>query len=226
MRSVLFILGITSVVHDFILATTTYITLATIQNMDTPDFLSKWTTIGKKHFHADEVSRREFNLGSAAHDFLFRTGMPSEFLDLNFDYLKESLETVNQKWSLENSHYDKYLAIGFNGSGDPIAINLVNQELIYLNHDNDFEEVFINSDMKRFALSVLRFQSFIEQLRKLNTDSFFETEFSDEQLEHLIQDLNVIDPKAFEIDNGHWKSTLDYYKWERDDERRTAANKM
>jgi len=200
--------------------------LAAIPNMDTQDFLRKWTTIGKKHLRADDVYSRKFSLGSAAYEFLFLTGMPSEFLDLNFDYLQESLETVNQKLSLDNSNYDKYLAIGFNGSGDPIAINLITQELIYLNHDNDFEEVFINSDMKRFALSVLCIQSFIEQLRKLNADSFFESEFSDEQLEHLIRDLNIIDPKAFEIDNGHWKSTLDYYKWERDDERGTAANKM
>ena len=197
-----------------------------IQNIDKQDFISKWTTIGKQHFRADEALPREFNLGSAAHDFLFLTGTPSEFQDLNFDYLKEPLETVNQKWSLNNSDYDRYLAIGFNGSGDPIAINLDNQELIYLNHDNYFEEVFINSDMKRFALSVLRIQSFNEQLRKLNSDSFFQTEFSDEQLEQLIQDLKVIDPKVFEIDNGHWKSTLDYYKWEREDERRTAASKM
>ena len=140
--------------------------------------------------------------------------------------MKDPLETVNQKWSLNNSIYDKYLTIGFNGSGDPIAINFDNQELIYLNHDNYFEEVFINSDMKRFALSVLCVQRFNEQLKKLYSDSFFETEFLDEQLEGLIQDLKMIDPKVFEIENGHWKSTLDYYKWEREEERRTAINKM
>ena len=65
---------------------------------------------------------------------------------------------------------------------------------------------------------------FNEQLRKLNSDSLFETEFSDDELEELVKDLKVIDPKVFAIDNGHWKSTLDYYKWEREDERRNAAN--
>jgi hypothetical protein len=135
------------------------------------------------------------------------------------------LETVNQKWSLGNPDYDKYVAIGFNGSGDPIAINLVNQELVYLNHDNNFEEVFVNSDTKRFALSVLRIQSFVEQLKKVNSDSFCETEFSDEQLEQLIQDIKSIDPNVFKIENSHWKFTLDNYKRERDDERNAAANR-
>jgi len=114
--------------------------------MEEQDFISRWTTIGKQHFRADEALPREFNLGSAAYDFLFITGMPSEFQDLNFDYLKEPLQTVNQKLSLNNSDYDKYLAVGFNGSGDLIAINLGNQELIYINHDNNFEEVFEEGD--------------------------------------------------------------------------------
>ena|SRR5688572_12312712 len=194
--------------------------------MEEQDFISRWTTIGKQHFRADEALPREFNLGSAAYDFLFITGMPSEFQDLNFDYLKEPLQTVNQKLSLNNSDYDKYLAVGFNGSGDLIAINLGNQELIYINHDNNFEEVFINSDLKRFALSVLRIHSFMKQWKKLNSVSLVETEFSDAQLEQLVQDIRIIDPKAFEIENGHWKSTFEYYEWERDEERRTAANKM
>jgi len=194
--------------------------------MEEQDFISRWTTIGKQHFRADEALPREFNLGSAAYDFLFITGMPSEFQDLNFDYLKEPLQTVNQKLSLNNSDYDKYLAVGFNGSGDLIAINLGNQELIYINHDNNFEEVFINSDLKRFALSVLRIHSFMKQWKKLNSVSLVETEFSDAQLEQLVQDIRIIDPKAFEIENGHWKSTFEYYEWERDEERRTAANKI
>ena len=188
--------------------------------MGTQDFISNWKTIGKEHLHAHSSNNKKFNLGLAAYDLLFLIGMPSEFQDLNFDYLKdEELKTVNQKWSLGNPEFDKYLSIGFNGSGDPIVINIDNQELLYLNHDNHFEEVFINSDMKKFALSVLRVKRFVEQIKKLHPDSFFETEFSDEQLENTVQDLNRIDSIAFEREKSHWKITLDSYNWFRKEER-------
>ncbi|MES2285822.1 MAG: SUKH-4 family immunity protein [Bacteroidota bacterium] len=193
--------------------------------MDTQEFIKKWTTIAEQHFRVDKSEIGKFNLGSAAYDFLFLTGIPSEFQDLNFDYLKEGkLKTVNQKLKLDNSDFDKYLSIGFNGSGDPISIDLDTQELIYLNHDNNFEVVFINSDLKKFAVSVLRIKDFVEKLKKLNPNSFFETEFSDEELNQLIQDLKRIDPNIFESKDSHWKHLIENYKWERDEERSTAAN--
>lgn len=184
------------------------------------DFTDKWKSIGESHLKADESIQNKFNFGSAAIDFLFITGMPSEFQDLNFDYIKEGvIQTVNEKWNLDNSEFDKYLAIGFNGSGDPISINTNNQELIYLNHDNKFQEVFINSDLKRFAQSILRIQEFMDQVTKLTPDSFFETEFSDESFDQLLTDLKLIDSKVFDIDSNHWLITLDTIKWEREEER-------
>jgi len=171
--------------------------------MDASEFIKIWTAIGVEHLHADSSNMGLFDFGSAALDFLFITGMPSEFQELNFDDLKQKkLKTVNQKYSLENPDYDNYLAIGFNGSGDPIAIRLDNQELVYLNHDKYFEEVFINSDLKKFAMSVLRIRD-------------FETEFSDEQFDVLIRDLKSIDSKIFEQENSHWIFLINYYKWEK-----------
>ena len=183
-------------------------------------FIDKWKAIGEQHLRAIQPKHNRFKLGSAAHDFLFITGMPSEFQDFNFDYLKsEELKTVNEKWNLHNLAFDKYVTIGFNGSGDPIAINQHNQELVYLNHDNEFEEVFINTDLKRFAQSVVKVQLFSDQLSKLKPDSFFETEFTDESYEALKTDLKTIDSKIFEEANSHWLMTLQNLKWERDEER-------
>lgn len=184
------------------------------------DFLNKWRSIGDEHIRAEQTAQNKFDLGSAAIDFLFIAGMPSEFQELNFDYLKEGrIQTVNEKWNLNNSEFDKYLALGFNGSGDPISLNQINQELIYLNHDNDFHEMFINSDLKKFAQSVLRIQEFMDRLTKLSPDSFFETEFSDENYHLLLADLKRIDSKVFEVESSHWLNTLETIKWEREQER-------
>jgi len=183
-------------------------------------FVKRWKSIGESKIKAKRPNQYDFNLGSAATDFLFNIGMPSEFQELNFDYLKEeSLQSVNSKWNLNNSDFDKYITIGFNGSGDPIAINLKNQELIYLNHDNEFEEVFINSDLKKFAQSILIIQGFIDQITKLNPDSFFETEFSDESLVQLLSELKQLDSRIVDRKNSHWVLTLENLKWEREEER-------
>ncbi|MFB9864946.1 hypothetical protein EFA69_15395 [Rufibacter immobilis] len=189
--------------------------------MKSEEFLMKWKTLGREHLVAEQNMQSKYNLGSAAFDFLFITGMPSEFQELNFDYLKEKeLVTVNQMWELNDSEYDKYLAIGFNGAGDPIAVNLETQELVYLNHDNFFEEVFINTDLKKFSFSALRFDRFFKSFTKLQPDSFFDTEFSDEELDKVIGDLKAIDSKVFDNPESHWQFTLEDYKSERDEERR------
>jgi hypothetical protein len=189
--------------------------------MKTEEFLKKWKSLGREHLFAEQNMQSTFELGSAAFDFLFITGMPSEFHDLNFDYLKEKqFVTVNQMWELDDSDYEKYLAIGFNGAGHPIAVNQETQELVYLNHDNFFEEVFINTDLKKFSISALRFDRFFKSFTKLQPDSFFDTEFSDEDFDNVIEDLKAIDSKVFDNPESHWQFTLDSYKWERDEERK------
>ncbi|WP_207431690.1 SUKH-4 family immunity protein [Sabulibacter ruber] len=189
--------------------------------MKSEEFLKKWKSLGSEHLVAEPNLQSSFDLGSVAFDFLFIIGMPSEFQELNFDYLQEKkLVTVNQMWELNDSDYDKYLAIGFNGAGDPIAINLETQEMLYLNHDNYFKEVFINSDLKKFAFSAIRINSFFDSFNKLFTDSLFNTEFSDEEFNKVLEDLKLIDSKVFEIPGSHWQNTLETYKWERDEERK------
>jgi hypothetical protein len=189
--------------------------------MKTEEFLKKWKSLGREHLFAEKNMQSTFELGAAAFDFLFITGMPSEFQELNFDYLKEKqLVTVNQMWELDDSDFDKYLAIGFNGAGDPIAVNQETQELVYLNHDNFFEEVFINTDLKKFSFSALRIDRFFKSFTKLQPDSFFDTEFSDEDFDNVIEDLKAIDSKVFDNPESHWQFPLESYKWERDEERK------
>jgi hypothetical protein len=189
--------------------------------MESEELLKKWKSLGNEHIVADQNLQSLFTFGSAAFDFLFITGLPSEFQELNFDYLKEKqLVTVNQMWKLDDIEYDKYLAIGFNGAGDPIALNLENQEMVYLNHDNYFEEVFINTDLKKFSFTALRIDSFFNSFKKLHPDSFFDTEFSDEEFDKIIEELRIIDFKVFDKPESHWQITLDTYKWERAEERK------
>ena len=48
--------------------------------------------------------------------------------------------------------FARYRAIGSDGSGNPIAINeAACGEVVYLDHDNRFEHVFMNSSVGQLA---------------------------------------------------------------------------
>jgi hypothetical protein len=154
-------------------------------------------------------------------EYLARIGIPDGFEEISCDDLKTELKTVNELWDLQDSYYDRYVTIGSNGSGDPVAINASsNDSIVYLNHDNDFIEVFINTDIGKFVESVIRLKEFSQIKRPLRDDSFWISEFTDKEFEDLKADLANIDSKIFEEEESHWKYTIEYYLWEREEERK------
>ncbi|WP_405378423.1 SUKH-4 family immunity protein [Nonlabens sp. Asnod3-A02] len=182
------------------------------------DQLRKWNTIASEILYFDNKSN---NYNSVNFDFLREIGMPSECWEFSFENLKEkNLKTVNYLWKLQDINYDNFLSIGSNGSGDPIAINIATEELIYFNHDNFFEEILINSNLSCFAQCVLKIDSFLNNLIKLEPNSIFENEFTDQSYELLLSELKEIDPRVFSLKTNHWNIMLDSLKWERDEERK------
>ena len=170
----------------------------------------------------DQLNRFPFQ--DLTKEFL-STGMILESGELSFDNLTEHLQTVNTEWKLEDEYFSDYVSIGFNSSGDPVAVDLKNDDqIIYFNHDNDFEEVFINQNIERLIETALRVKQFHECLRKYNSSSYYFTEFEDEDMSKLRTDLNFIDSKIFESDS-FWTVTLDMYLWEREDERKKVDNR-
>lgn len=164
-------------------------------------------------------SRNKFKLDSKSTEFLFDIGLPNDVLELSFDYLTEDLQTINETWSINDTEFDKYVNIGFNGSGDPIGINTENRQIVYLNHDDGFDEVYINADIEKFARCGITVIEFQDNLKKLKPESYFETEFSDEELLLLKNTLTEIDSKALDYDT-HWNITVECWIWERQDERK------
>ena len=174
--------------------------------MTDTSFLNKWNKL--ELLKALPSSRNKFKLDQKSIEFLFDLGLPNDVLDLSFDYLTEDLETVNETWKIGDAEFDKYVNIGFNGSGDPIAINTENGEVVYLNHDDGFKEIYINADIEKFARCGIEIIEFQNNLKKLKPDSYYSTEFSDEELIKLKNSLIEIDDKVFENDT-HWNHTVE-----------------
>jgi len=150
---------------------------------------------------------------------VLKSGMILESGELCFEYLKNNLVTVNTLWNLDDIRFDNYISIGFNSSGDPVAIDLDNNDqIVYLNHDNNFEVVFINQNLEKLINTIIRVEEFQSNLKPYSKESLINSEFTDEEFKFLKEDLRIIDSNIFEY-NSFWASHLDDFIWFREDER-------
>ena len=154
-------------------------------------------------------------------DFLTSCGLPESCAPgLSFDkYGETTISTPNQVFSIDIAELNDYLMIGSNGNGDPVCIDLNNQnEIVYLNHDNDFERVYMNSSVHQLTECIIRYKDFHASLDpRFENRVFIKRKFNDEEFLSLCKDFKTIDSKCLEDDNC-WKAELDELFWERDNE--------
>lgn len=68
----------------------------------------------------------------------------------------------------------RYRVIGSNGEGDPVAIDVTEDgAVVYLNHDNRFERVLINSSVRQLATSLAAFAKMIAAAQAANGDDAY-----------------------------------------------------
>jgi hypothetical protein len=64
---------------------------------------------------------------------------------------------------------ERYRVIGSNGCGDPVAIDVIESAaIVYLNHDNRFERVLINSSVRQLATCLVAFAKMIAAAQAAN----------------------------------------------------------
>jgi hypothetical protein len=153
--------------------------------------------------------------------FRCECGLPGDAAPgLSFDsWDGEALSTPNQVLGIVFEELQDYLMIGSNSSGDPICIDLeINNEVVYLNHDNYFERIFMNSSISQLLQSIIKYESFWASLNpRFENNVFFKRKFSDEEFNQLKQDFLMIDNRCLD-DNSCWLEELQVLLWERDNE--------
>ena len=154
-------------------------------------------------------------------NFLINCGLPDSCAPgLSFDDCEViTIPTPNQVFHIEIDELNDYLMIGSNGSGDPICIDLnLQNEIVYLNHDNDFERVYMNSSVHQLIECIIRYRDFHASLDpRFENNTFIKRKFSDDEFSKVCDDFKAIDGKCL-LDNNCWKAELDYLLWERDNE--------
>lgn len=115
--------------------------------------------------------------------FLTRAGLPEAagpFLMIDPPG-SEVLTTASELWEL-SPEYDDYWVIGSNGSGDPVVI-CPDDAIVYLNHDDDFTEVYVNRNVAVLAEASLLYPGY---------------EAAESEQVPFIEFLRQADPRALE----------------------------
>ncbi|MBD0260814.1 MAG: SUKH-4 family immunity protein [Cytophagales bacterium] len=161
--------------------------------------------------------------------FLLVAGLPDDAAPfLSFSYLAEGrLRGVGEVFKVRES-LSRYKAIGFDGNGCPICVDVGQGDLIVcLNHDHDFEAVFVNASVHQLAETLLAFLHFGEAVRAVNgVNTSYDEVFTDAQFNSLVERITVIDGEALQEGN-FWQQALqtllanrNFYQQERENKDR------
>jgi hypothetical protein len=184
--------------------------------------INKYWTDSEEKLYAYKPSQLDNpRLLRATIDFLTNCGLPNSCAPgLSFHrYDDTTVLTPNQVFNIDLDELNEYLMIGSNGCGDPVCIDLnTENEIVYLNHDNDFERVYMNGSVHQLTECIIRYRDFHASLDpRFENNTFFRRKFSDEEFSQVCEDFKAIDDKCL-LDNNCWKAELEYLLWERDNE--------
>jgi len=122
----------------------------------------------------------------------------------------ESIGLLTQYYDFLEPEFNRYVYIGFCSDGDVIAIDtLQDDEIVRLDHEDDFTASFFNSSMACLLECLLVYRDFVSTVLEENGENaFLDTNFNDKQFETLKNGLNYADNGLFEKES-FWKSELE-----------------
>jgi len=137
----------------------------------------------------------------ATKQFLSQVGLPNSAAPfLSFGCSKSgTLSRVSEKWR-QGPAFDRYRIIGRNGRGDPIALDeRAEGAVVYLNHDDRFARVLVNSSVPRLAECLLAYRDLVnETIRAGGEDAYLDRRIPTDVLRTFRDRLSRIDPVAVE----------------------------
>lgn len=182
--------------------------------MITPhDFLERWNKdiFGLVRFEEENLNKS--GIPTAAEQFLLIAGLPESappFLTFEGSDRGGGF-TLSNKYEISKNKGDEYIYIGFTGENDPICISKSDGNIISLDYQNDFLEMFINSTLNQLAESLLTYVEFISKIKAVNgRKAYLERLAPNELILWLENELLRIDKDSL-IERSFWKSEIESY---------------
>jgi uncharacterized protein YlbG (UPF0298 family) len=132
--------------------------------MNAIDFKNKWITEEDKLESFDSGKIQELSIPAKTKEFLM-VGLPVDaapFLSFGPSH-DANLQSATEEYEL-SGEFECYKIIGSNGYGDPVCINENDNSVVYLNHDDEFGYVYMNSSVEQLAHFLLIVRDFIEKV--------------------------------------------------------------
>lgn len=169
--------------------------------IDPQDFKFLWQINGYELFAFPEGAFVGVDIPLRARKFLSCAGLPRSAAPfLSFEAPKSGpLPSVAKEWGIDEK-FSRHYSIGFNGSGEPIAI-IPTGVIVCLNHDLDFDEAYINESPALLAESLLRYRDLVMKTQEIGgPDAFLNRLVPAELKARFIDFLLQVDPRA--LDRG------------------------
>ena len=131
--------------------------------------------------------------------FLSSIGLPDSAAPfLSFECPVGQLVSVSDQWR-QGNEFRKYKVIGANGSGDPIALDASCGNVVYLNHDDNFTKVFINTLPSKLAASLKAFGVVVaDSLKENGEDAYLDNNIPIHVQERFKKEMKAIDFAALQ----------------------------
>jgi len=191
--------------------------------MTAQEYIVNWTRRGEQVSPIPLYKLLSLNLQPATISYL-EVGLPNDAAPyISFvndsDSLYEGIAKLEDIYDLDLEP-GKYVVIGADGSGSPIAINVQNNDAIeWLDHEDCFASIYCNKSLECLLIFLIIYRDFVSDVIKNNgEDAFLNARFTDEQYDAMKQRMFMIDPVAVQ-EKGFWKDELtmllanrDYYQ--------------
>lgn len=173
-------------------------------------FLDKWNSEIYGLVQYEESSLQPFILSEETRNFLLQAGFPESAPPfLTFESSAEGGGArVTQYNDLLDEAYERYIYLGFTGSGSPVCIDESNGEVVFIDGDNENARVFMNSSIPQLAESLLVYVEFINKVNTINgRGAFLDKNAPKESLDWVCDRLLQVD-QACLIEVGFWEEEL------------------
>ena len=183
--------------------------------MTPAEFRDRWIAEGGELVTYPASALAGVRLPADARAFLLEVGLPrsaAPYLDFRSP-LESPLPAASEMWHLPDT-FTHYRVIGSNGFGDPICIDEdMDGTVVYLNHDNEFARVFVNSSVPQLAQCLLAFHGLVrESQTRSGSEAYLDGKIPDDVLDMFVETLKAVDGIAL-YDNSMWEAEVtDAYK--------------
>jgi len=181
--------------------------------MTAQEYFVNWTQPGEEVSPISLYKLQNLHLQPSTISYL-KAGLPKDAAPY-ISFVKDSDDLYERIAKLEDQYdidleLNKYVVIGSDGNGSPIAVNVQSNDTIeWLNHEAYFAPSYCNKSLECLLAFLIIYRDFVnDAINNKGENALFDANFTDEQYNFMKQRMLTVDNVAVN-EQGFWKEELD-----------------